>query len=231
MNRYEVPEALEKSLVARRGRLHPYETFPGEKTALVVVDMQNFFMKPGELMAASGSDAIVPNVNRLAKAVRDAGGIVVWIQAEVPEGAKDTWRTFHDLLHEKALERRAASLGKAGEGFKLWHEMDVQPGDRHVIKHRYSAFIQGASDIEAQLRAAGIEYVLIAGVATNVCCDSTGRDCMMRGFRTTMVSDGNASFTVAEHDAALLSFITYFGDVQSTDEVISRLKAKVAAPA
>ena len=72
---------------------------------------------------------------------------------------------------------------------------------------------------------------IITGVATNVCCDSTGRDCMMRGFPTIMVSDGNASFTEDEHQAALLNFITYFGDVQSTDEVIGRIKAGVKSEA
>jgi ureidoacrylate peracid hydrolase len=229
MKKYEVSAELEKNLVARRGRLHAYDAFPGEKTALVVVDMQNFFMKAGELMAAQGSDAIVPNVNRVAKAVREAGGVVVWIQAEVQD--PDRWHTFHDLLHERALKARAASLGRSGEGFKLWHGLDVHPGDRHVIKNRYSAFIQGASDIEEVLRRAGVEYVLIAGIATNVCCDSTGRDCMMRGFKTTMVSDANASFTVEEHEAALRSFISYFGDVQSTDEVLACLKSRTKAAA
>ena len=68
-----------------------------------------------------------------------------------------------------------------------------------------------------------IETVLVVGVATNVCCDSTARDCMMRGFRTLMVSDANASFSDAEHQAALTTFITFFGDVQSTDEVVERL--------
>jgi len=229
MTKYEVPRELEQKLIARRGRLHAYDAFPAEKTALVVVDMQNFFMKAGELMAAEGSEAIVPNVNRLAKAVRDAGGRVVWIQAEVQD--PDRWLTFHDLLQDRALKARAASLGRAGEGFKLWPDLDVRPGDRHVIKNRYSAFLQGASDIEEVLRRDGIEYVLITGIATNVCCDSTGRDCMMRGFKTTMVSDANASFTREEHDAALLSFISYFGDVQSTDEVLACLESRTRAAA
>ena len=229
MNKYEVPADLEKRLVARRGRLHAYDSFPGGKTALVVVDMQNFFMKRGELLAAAGSDSIVPNVNRLARAVRQAGGIVVWIQAEARDEAHDTWHTFNDLFQEEALKYRRESLGRGGDGFKLWPEMDARPEDRFVVKNRYSAFIQGASNIESVLRSAGIEYVLITGIATNVCCDSTGRDCMMRGFKTTMVSDGNASFTQREHEAALLSFISYFGDVQSTDEVLSRLESKAGA--
>ena len=78
---FVVPPELEKKLVARRGRVHAYESFDPKNTALVVVDMQNFFMADGELMAANGSADIVPNVNRLARAVREAGGFVVWIQA------------------------------------------------------------------------------------------------------------------------------------------------------
>ncbi|MCC6474925.1 MAG: cysteine hydrolase [Burkholderiales bacterium] len=229
MDRYAVPSELEVKLVARRGRLHAYQAIPGDHTALAVVDMQNFFMKRGELMCAEGSDEIVPNVNRLAAAVREAGGIVVWIQAEAQPQGLDTWHTFNDLFRPQVLKRRGESLGRGGEGFKLWRELDARPGDRYVIKNRFSAFIQGASDIESVLRAAGSQYVLITGVATNVCCESTGRDCMMRGFKTIMVSDGNASFTRAEHDAALLNFITYFGDVQSTDEVIAHLQVVPAA--
>lgn len=223
MKKFEVPAELEKRLIARRGRLHAYESFEPVKTALLVVDMQDYFMKPGEPMAAPGSSRIVPNVNRLAGALREAGGLVVWIQAEAIE---NDWEPFNDLFHEEARRRRLATLGRKGESFKLWRELDVRPEDEIVVKRRYSAFIQGASNIEEVLRRRNIEAVLVVGIATNVCCESTGRDCMMRGFKTTMVSDANASFTDAEHEAALLNFIRYFGDVQSTDEVISRLGAR-----
>jgi ureidoacrylate peracid hydrolase len=222
---FVVPPELEKKLVARRGKLHAYESFDPKKTALVVVDMQNFFMADGELMAANGSADIVPNVNRLARAVRESGGFVVWIQALAEAPGTDGWEPFHALFHEKAQARRLSSMNLHGDGFKMWPDMEVKPGDERVIKRRYSAFIQGASNIEEVLRRRGAETVLITGVATNVCCDSTGRDCMMRGFPTIMVSDGNASFTEDEHQAALLNFITYFGDVQTTDEVIGRIKA------
>ena len=224
---FAVPPELEKKLIARRGKLHAYETFDPKKTALVVVDMQNFFMADGELMAANGSADIVPNVNRLAKELRQAGGLVIWIQALAEAPGTDGWEPFHALFHERAQGKRLGSMNINGEGFKLWPDMDVKPEDERVIKKRYSAFIQGASNIEEVLRRHGTEMVLITGVATNVCCDSTGRDCMMRGFRTIMVSDGNASFTEEEHQAGLLNFITYFGDVQSTDEVIGRIRVGV----
>ena len=224
---FAVPPELEKKLIARRGKLHAYETFDPKKTALIVVDMQNFFMADGELMAANGSADIVPNVNRLAKELRQAGGLVIWIQALAETPGTDGWEPFHALFHERAQGKRLGSMNINGEGFKLWPDMDVKPEDERVIKKRYSAFIQGASNIEEVLRRHGTEMVLITGVATNVCCDSTGRDCMMRGFRTIMVSDGNASFTEDEHQAGLLNFITYFGDVQSTDEVIGRIRVGV----
>ena len=222
---FVVPPELEKKLLARRGKLHAYDSVDPKKTALVVVDMQNFFMADGELMAANGAADIVPNVNRLARELRAAGGVVVWIQALAEAPGTDGWEPFHALFHEKAQGRRLSSMNINGEGFKLWPEMDVKPEDERVIKKRYSAFIQGASNIEEVLRRHGVEMVLITGVATNVCCDSTGRDCMMRGFRTIMVSDGNASFAEDEHQAALLGFITYFGDVQTTDEVIGGINA------
>ena len=229
MKPFEVPEQLQKSLIARRGCVHAYESFEGPSTALVVIDMQNFFIRDGELMAAPQARDIVPNINRLAAAMRDAGGLVVWVQAEVLEPSRDDWTPMLELFHAEARKRRYESLRREGEGFKLWSELEVKPSDRIVVKRRYSAFIQGASNLEEVLRAHGTETVLIAGVATNVCCESTGRDCMMRGFRTIMVSDANASFTEAEHEAALLNFITYYGDVQSTDAVVARLA--VQAPA
>jgi ureidoacrylate peracid hydrolase len=227
---FEVPEELRQKLLARRGRLHAYDSYDPRTTALVVVDMQNFFMKEGEPMASAGAREMVPNVNRLANALRSWGGRIVWIQMEASEESLAEWRNFHELFRPEGREYRLKTLGKDREGHKLWSELDVDPSDEVVVKRRYSAMIQGASDLEDVLRRNAVETVLVAGVATNVCCESTARDAMMRGFRTVMVSDANASFTEAEHEGALLNFITYFGDVQSTDEVLDIL-AESSEPA
>jgi ureidoacrylate peracid hydrolase len=191
--------------------------------------MQNFFMREGEPMASAAAREMVPNVNRLASALRQWGGRVVWIQMEASQESLTEWRNFHDLFRPEGREYRLQTLGKDGEGHKLWPDLEVDQADEVVVKRRYSAMIQGASDLEDVLRHNAIETVLVAGVATNVCCESTARDAMMRGFRTIMVSDANASFTEAEHEGALLNFITYFGDVQSTDEVLDIL-AESAEP-
>jgi ureidoacrylate peracid hydrolase len=226
---FEVPAELRERLIARRGRLHAYESYDPTTTALVVVDMQNFFMKEGEPMASAAAREMVPNVNRLAKALREAGGRVVWIQMEASAESLSAWHNFHELFRPEGREYRLRTLGLQDEGHQLWPDLEVAPEDDKVVKRRYSAMIQGASDLEDILRRHGIETVLVSGVATNVCCESTARDAMMRGFRTVMVSDANASFTQEEHDAALLNFLTYFGDVQSTDEVLDIL-AESAEP-
>ena len=90
---------------------------------------------------------------------------------------------------------------------------------------RYSAFIQGSSDLAAALRERDIDTVLITGCVTNVCCESTARDAMMLNFRTVMVSDGNAAVTDQEHANSLIAFYLNFGDVLTTDESVEALRA------
>ncbi len=112
---------------------------------------------------------------------------------------------------------------RAAEGFKLFPALEVLPDDLRVKKIKYSAFIAGSSDIDAQLKSRGIDSVLITGTATNVCCESSARDAMMLDYRVTMVSDGNATWTDEEHAATLNSFLLFFGDVMTTDEAIAKL--------
>jgi ureidoacrylate peracid hydrolase len=81
------------------------------------------------------------------------------------------------------------------------------------------------------LKENGIDTLLITGVATSTCCESTARDASMWGYRTIMVSDGNADQTDALHNHTLGKFMVTFGDVQSTDELIAKLAAEAAAPA
>ena len=118
---------------------------------------------------------------------------------------------------------RLAKLAEDSEGFKLYPELDAQPSDLFARKIMYSAFIQGSSDLHQQLSARGIESLLIAGTATNVCCESTARDAMMLDYRVVMLSDANSAFTPDEHVTSLDNFALFFGDVMGVDEAIGRL--------
>ena len=100
----------------------------------------------------------------------------------------------------------------------------IQVSAFHLQKTRYSAFIQDSSDLPERLVAQGYDTVIIVGTVTNVCCESSARDAMMLNFRTIMVSDANAANSDEEHNASLIAFYLTFGDVMSTDVLITCLE-------
>jgi ureidoacrylate peracid hydrolase len=169
------------------------------------------------------SREIVPNINRLARAMRAAGATVVWVQTTAARGLEQ-WSNYHRyMLTPERQQKRLASLDEAAEGFRLYPALDVLPSDVRVKKIKYSAFIAGSSDIDVQLKSRGLDSVLITGTATNVCCESSARDAMMLDYRVTMLSDANATWTDEEHAATLNSFLLFFGDVMTTGEAIAKL--------
>ena len=156
----------------------------------------------------------------LAAELRRRSGHVVWVR----NGTNDTrqsWSNYHSYLQSPdRTERRLKSMEIGEDGYEYWHLNDIKPEDAQITKKRYSAFIQGSSDIDRRLREAGIDTVIIVGTLTNVCCESSARDAMMLNYRLVFVSDANAALTDVEHNATLASILRVFGDVASTDEVI-----------
>lgn len=231
MHKFEMPDSVRQRVLRRRTRLNAYERIDPAATALIVVDMQNYFMAPGMPACCEVARDIVPNVNRLAGALRGAGGTVVWIVTEALAGSANDWPNYYQLGDDRVGDARREKLAAGSDGHALWPALERLESDLTVTKTRYSAFIAGSSDLEARLRERAIDTVLIVGVATNVCCESTARDAMMRNFRTVMVSDANAAISDDEHAASLITFFLYFGDVQTSDQVIENLSRPAAAAA
>ena len=225
MHDFETPKEYLARVTDRQGRPHRVEPLKGAKTALLVVDMQNYYMAEGQQAACPMARRIVPRVNRLAAATRHAGGLVVWLQNQAPWQDLEVWSVAGGLFLPEKRELRWRSLQEDAYGFALWPELEIRAGDERVVKRRFSAFIQGSSDIAERLRSRDIDTVLIAGVYTNVCCESTARDAMMLNFQTLMVSDGCATGTDAEHAASLCNFYLTFGDVLTSDKIIALLEA------
>lgn len=223
MHRLDIPARTIESVTRRTGKQHPYDTMDPHKTAFVVIDMQNHFMAPGFMAETAMAREIVPDVNRLASGLRERGGHVVWIQ-NVTSETWESWSTYHNCLQTpERARRRYDSMKDGAEGHKLWPTLDVRPEDARMNKKRYSAFIQGSSEIERHLRGRGIDTVLVGGVATQVCCESTARDACMLNFKTLMIHDALATDTDDLHNAALNAFYLNFGDVQSIDEALQSL--------
>ena len=229
MHKIAIPQFMIDRVIQLRGKEHCFEDFDPARTALLVVDMQNGFLMPGVAHAlCENAQQIVPNINRLARAVRAAGATVVWIQGVYKEETLASWSVAYEMGGPAATQRRIQSLTHGNKGWELWPALEAKADDLYVEKTRFSAFIQDSSNIEEVLRSRGIDTILVTGTVTNVCCDSTARDAMLRNFRTIMVTDGNASFTDEEHNAALMTFYLVFGDIMSTDFAISCLERNAA---
>jgi ureidoacrylate peracid hydrolase len=227
-----MPQEVLDRVAKRRGNHRALDRADPRKTALVVVDLQNAFMMPGVAHALCEMAAsIVPNVNRLADALRQAGGTVAWVRTTATQACLTEWSQYYEHLTPAQQQKRVEALADGSKGHQFWPDLDIRREDLIVTKTRYSAFIQGASDLEAQLRGRGIDTVLITGTVTNVCCESTARDAMMRNFRTVMISDGNAANTDRDHANSLIAFYLTFGDVETTDAAVAHLKAGVPAVA
>ena len=224
MNWLDVPEDVSARVLARRGTLHPFADFDPARTALVVIDLQNGFMddRVGHAVCPMARE-IVPNVNRLAGAVRASGGGVFWVLNTHDEACLTEWSVMHGMSTPEGRAKRTAAMSEGTEGHQLWPLLDVRPEDEQVRKYRFSAFLPGASELPNRLRARGYDTVIITGTVTNICCESSARDAMMTNFKVIMVSDGNAATNMREHEASLLAFYLTFGDVMDTDFLLARL--------
>jgi ureidoacrylate peracid hydrolase len=225
MHALSIPQSVIDRVIERRGRPHVYDDLDPRKSALVVVDMQNAFMLPGVAHALCPmAQEIVPNINRLAEAVRETGGTVFWIKTTFTQEALRSWSTYFEMTTPDRVAKRIEALTADSEGHRLWSGLDVRPQDPILEKNRFSAFIQGSSDLDVRLRERGIDTIMVTGTVTSVCCESTARDAMMLNFRTIMVTDGNAAVTDEDHAASMIAFYLTFGDIMSTDMMIGCLE-------
>jgi ureidoacrylate peracid hydrolase len=227
MHATTLPTEILERMTRRRGRPYAFERLDPRRCALVVIDMQNAFVEPGAPAEVPMARAIVPNINRLAEAVRRTGGRVAWVRTHAyPQEAGGGWPVFFGGVFSPDLAGAyVAALTSGSHGHALWPELDMHDGDMLVAKTRFSAFLPGACDLAERLAAAGVDTVLIVGTLTNVCCESSARDAMMRGFRVVLVEDGNATRNDVEHQATLVAIHQTFGDVRRTDDVIGLLEA------
>jgi ureidoacrylate peracid hydrolase len=232
MHKVNIPEWVLDRVKSARGKLHTFDDLNPRTTALLVIDMQNAFLMDGVAHSLStAAQTIVPNINRIAATLRSTGGVVAWIQNVDTEESHTSWSVYRTLLTPERRAKRTEAMREGSLGHELWAELDVRPSDLLVKKLRFSAFIQGSSDLERQLRSRGIDTVVVTGTDTGVCCESTARDAMMLNFKVIMVSDANASRTDDEHNAALIAFYRNFGDVMSTDELTGYIRNNASTEA
>ncbi len=222
-------KSLVERVVARRGRLHPTLHIDPRRTALAVIDMQIAFTETAQPSETPAAKAIIPAINRLSAALRAAGGHVAFSQGTFSDAADGGWPAFFRRMVDPATAARIiAGLRPGAPGHRLDPGLMVAPGDFVFPKCRYSAFARGASPLEPWLIERGVSTLIVAGTITNVCCESTARDAMQLGFETIMAADANAAREQSAHEATLASFIEFFGDVLTVDEIVDLIRVEAA---
>lgn len=187
-------------------------------TALLVIDMQNAFIdeRIAPSFALPGARSIIPKVRDLLLLARRLGLLVIWTRS-------DHQPPFGGVMLTKFPKIRDERVLWMGEETADFYADMTQPiaGEIIITKHKYDAFFE--TDLESALRNRSIRTLVITGVATNICCESTARSAFMRDYRVSFVSDGTATFNERMHQATLEVIRLFFGRVMTSGEVSSEL--------
>jgi nicotinamidase-related amidase len=183
-----------------------------KRSCLLVVDMQNFFLDPKSPTFTPGGLAILSNIAGLIKAFRKKKLPVIY--------------TTH--MH-KSKEMDGGVLGWWWEGMIIENTKEAEihpdltplPEEKVIRKHRYSAFYN--TDLEIVLRCLGITDLIITGVMTNLCCESTARDAYFRDLRVFVLLDATGTVNEELHLATLKNLAFGFAYVAKTEDILRDL--------
>jgi ureidoacrylate peracid hydrolase len=190
-------------------------------SALVVVDVQNDFCHSDGAAAKMGLDIsavqeAVPKILELVGLARDADVPRIYLRGEHSHWFNtDVWLRRGAKGH--SIDAPKVPIVEAGSWGAGFFEVDPQPDELVVTKHRYSGFAY--TPLELALQTLHTTNLVLCGTATNVCVEATARDAIMRGFYPVVVTDCVASGSADLHDAALKDMAEFLGAVVSLEDV------------
>lgn len=203
-----------------------YDLVHGD-VALLVIDVQQEYFKPGGPAAFDSAESILPRVNQLIDGFRKAGKEVLFIKHANRADGSDAGRMGDFLSPDEA-----DSFVEGSPEVEFHPDLDFRPDDVVVVKRRYSAFT--GTDLESILRTSRTRAVVIAGLMTSFCCESTARDAHGRDYEVLFVSDANEGPDLQDlkgnavsHQEVLTSTLTAlaagFAEIVTTAEILERV--------
>ncbi len=216
MQPYVTVENIESKAQAWLNQIRPHNRHEMRlnvaASALLVVDMQMFFLDPASPTFTCGGVAVLPAVQRLIDAFRRARRPVIFTRhvhhpADLDAGIMGWW------WEGKCLEGSPES--------EIHADLAPLPGEKVVLKHRYSAFYN--TDLETVLRCLKVEDIVVSGIMTNMCCESTARDAYYRDYRVFLPADGTGSICEEMHLASLLNLAFGFAYVTTCEAITAGL--------
>jgi ureidoacrylate peracid hydrolase len=223
--------------IALAARPEPIEIDRGQ-TAVLLVDMQNAFASKGGMLDLAGVDvkpaaAAVANARLVVDAARDSSVPVIYlVMGYAPDqsnaGGDDSPNPRKELalcLMRERPELRGKLLTYGTWDFQIVDALTPQPGELVITKARYDGFI--GTPLDAELRNRGIRTLLMAGIASNVCVESTLRDAYFHEYWPVMIEDATMPAGTPEiQRATVYNVTTFFGWVSTTAEVAAALHAE-----
>ncbi len=169
---------------------------PGSKTALVVIDMLNDFIRKGAPLRVPDGEKIVPVVARRIREARASGDPVIYV-CDAHDPDDDEFKVWP----------RHAVNGTPGAA--VIDALASEPEDRVIRKKRFSGFYQ--SELDAALKDLGVSHLQVTGTVTNICVLYTVADARARGYGVTVFQDSVAGLDPEDHRFALRQMETVLG--------------------
>ncbi len=184
-----------------------------EKTALVVIDLQQGIADPSRQGAPHASSVVVENASRLAQAFAEEGGFVVLVRVSSLDGK--------DMLKPDTDRNLTPGAYPAGWD-EIVPELAKIQGAHVVTKRQWGAFY--GTDLDLQLRRRGIDTIVLCGISTSIGVDTTAREAFQHGYQQIFVEDAMTASTKEEHDYVCRYIFPRIGKIRSTEEVLTALR-------
>jgi len=182
-------------------------TLKPKKCALLVVDMLNYFASPDGRVYLPSTEAIIPKIAMLLEHWRRIGGIVIFTR-HCHKGSDDLGmlgRFFKDFIR----------CGKKES--EIIPELSPRPGEKVVRKNTYDAFYN--TDLEEFLKIRSVEQILVTGILTQMCCETTARSAFVRGYEVHVPADALTTSSEELHIGSLMNLASGFAVITDTDTV------------
>ncbi|MEO0092626.1 MAG: isochorismatase family cysteine hydrolase [candidate division WOR-3 bacterium] len=189
-----------------------------KRAGLLVVDMQNDFLNPKSLAYTENAKYIIPNIKKLIETARK-NNIPVMYTAHCHQDPKIDGGMTAEWWPEI---RNKQTLVAGSKGAEIIKELSPLPDEKIVYKHRYSAFYN--TDLEIYLRGLDIRDLIVTGIMTGICVESTVRDAFFRDFRVFVVADATAAGEQELHLNSLKIMAYAFAQITTTKGLLLRIK-------
>lgn len=206
-----------------------------QRTAVMVIDMQNTFVSKGGLFDLLGVDISVyqdtiRTINRIYAAARAKGLKVIYIAHRISPDLRETGGPnsgyWHKLRKHFALDREEAGkrdnlIIRGTWGAEIVKELEPREGDIIIEKPKFSAFF--GTDLDTALKTFNIKYIAFVGTATNICVEASLRDALYLGYFCILVSDATVANPLSLQDATISNVKLVYGWVTTSENIIKAM--------